>query len=53
MTAEKENKSVTEAETEAPKENKLLDIAEVRMVLYVVPMAILLATIGYILSRMK
>lgn len=31
----------------------LFEIAEVRMVLYVVPMAILLALIGYILSRMK
>jgi hypothetical protein len=29
------------------------EIAEVRMVLYVVPMAILLALIGYILSRMR
>ena len=31
----------------------LLDIAEVRMVLYVVPIGILLALIGYILSRLR
>jgi carbon monoxide dehydrogenase subunit G len=31
----------------------LFEIAEVRMVLYVIPMAIILALIGYILSRMR
>jgi len=31
----------------------LLDIAEVRMVLYVVPIGVLLALIGYILSRLR
>lgn len=52
MTNEKENISLTEAEkVDPPKEKSLLEIAEVRMVLYVVPMAILLAIIGYILSR--
>lgn len=45
---EKEEKSVP---TSPKKEKKWLEIAEVRMVLYVVPVGILLAIIGYILSR--
>lgn len=54
MTGENENKSITEAEkADPPKEKSLLEIAEVRMVLYVVPMAILMAIIGYILSRLQ
>jgi hypothetical protein len=54
MIAENEKKSVTEAEkADPPKEKSLLEIAEVRMVLYVVPMAVLLAIIGYILSRLQ
>jgi hypothetical protein len=48
MTAEPENISATEA---PEKEKNWLEIAEVRMVLYVVPAGIILAIIGYVLSR--
>jgi len=48
MASELEKKPVPEASV---KGRRWLDIAEVRMVLYVVPMGILLAIIGYLLSR--
>ena len=48
MATEPEHKS---AKDPPEKENNWLEIAEVRMVLYVVPAGIILAIIGYVLSR--